>query len=189
MTENETIADQGIEGLRLFPWWLLLLWGILALLLGVAFLLTPGMTTILLITFMGAYWLVGGIFAIASLAVDKSNMGWKIFLAIINIVAGIVILLYPMYSTIFVLSFFIIFIGFWACFVGGAHLFQAFSKKDWGNAVLGIISLIFGIILLINPFIAAALLPFVAGGFAIVMGIVSIYVSFAAKKCGEAVTA
>ena len=189
MTDDVTITSQGINELALFPWWLLLLWGILALLLGAALLFTPGMTTELLITFMGAWWLVGGIFALASLAVDRSNMGWKIFLAIINIIAGIAILLKPLYATVFILSFFIIFIGFWACFVGGAHLFQAFSKKDWGNGVLGIISLIFGVILLVNPFIAAALLPFVAGGFAIVMGLCSIYVSFTAKKCVDGVKA
>jgi uncharacterized membrane protein HdeD (DUF308 family) len=147
------------------------------------------MTTVLLITFMGAYWLVGGIFALASLAVDRSNMGWKIFLSIINIIAGIAILIYPFYAALFTLGFVVIFIGFWACFVGGAHLFQAFSKKDWGNGVLGIISLIFGVILLVNPFIAAALLPFVAGGFAIVMGLCSIYVSFTAKKCVDVVKA
>jgi len=121
--------------------------------------------------------------------VDRSNMGWKIFLAVINIIAGILILVYPLFSTVFVLSFFILFIGFWACFVGGAHLFQAFATRDAGNGVLGIISLIFGILLLVNPFIAAALLPFVAGGFAIVMGLCSIYVSFTARKCVDAVTA
>jgi uncharacterized membrane protein HdeD (DUF308 family) len=189
MAEDITNISQDLDQFKLFPWWLLLLWGILALFLGVAFLFTPGLTTVLLITFMGAWWLVGGIFALASLVVDKSNMGWKIFLAIINIIAGILILCYPLYSTVFVLSFFIIFIGFWACFVGGAHLFQAFSKKDWGNGVLGILSLIFGILLLVNPFIAAALLPFVAGGFAIVMGLCSIVVAFTAKKCVDAVKA
>jgi uncharacterized membrane protein HdeD (DUF308 family) len=183
MADDVTTISPGIEDLRIFPWWLLLLWGILVLLLGCALLFTPGVTTVLLITFMGAYWLVGGIFAIGSLVVDRSHMGWKIFLAIINIVAGILILIYPLYSTFFVLSFFIIFIGFWACFVGAAHLFHAFSKKDWGNGVLGIISLIFGLLLLVNPFIAAALIPFVAGGFAIVMGLCSIYVAFTAKKC------
>ena len=189
MTEDISVTDTTMIDMKLFPWWLLLLWGILALLLGVAFLFTPGITTELLITFMGAYWLVGGIFAIVSLAVDRTNMGWKIFLAIINIIAGILILLKPLYATVFILSFLVIFIGFWACFVGGAHLFQAFTKKDWGNGVLGVISLIFGIILLINPFLTAALLPYIAGGFAIIMGLCSIAVAFTAKKCTDAVKA
>ena len=189
MADDIVVTEMNLCDSRLFPWWLLLVWGILTLLIGIAFLLTPGMTMVLLITFMGAYWLVGGIFAIASLVVDRSHMGWKIFLAVINIIAGIMILVYPLYATIFVLEFFIIFVGFWACFVGGAHLYHAFTEKDAGNGVLGVISLIFGILLLINPFIAAALLPFVAGAFAVVMGLCSIYVSFTARKCVDAVTA
>jgi len=189
MAEDIVVTEMSICDSKLFPWWLLLVWGILTLLIGCMFLITPAMTTVLLITFMGAYWLVGGIFAIASLAIDKSNRGWKIFLSVINILAGILILCYPFYSTLFVLSFFVIFIGFWACFVGGSHLYHAFTEKDAGNGVLGIISLIFGILLLIHPFIAVELLPFVAGGFAIVMGLCSIYVSFAAKKCQTPATA
>jgi uncharacterized membrane protein HdeD (DUF308 family) len=181
---TDTVVETGtmMYDVKLFPWWLLLLWGILAILLGCALLFSPGVTMVLLITFMGAYWLIGGLFALCSLAVDRTNMGWKIFLAIVNIIAGILILAYPLYSTFFVLGFFIIFIGFWACFVGAAHLFQAFSAKDAGNAVLGILSLIFGILLLIYPFMAAALLPFIAGVFAIVLGLCSIYLSFGARK-------
>jgi len=182
MAEEISTPMPDVTDAKLFPWWLLLVWGILSVLIGGMLLATPGMTTVLLITFMGAYWLVGGLFALASLAVDRSNMGWKIFLSIINIIAGIAILCYPLYATIFVLSFFVIFIGFWACFVGAAHLFQGFSSKDAGNAVLGIISIIFGILLLVGPLYVAALLPFIIGAFSIVLGIIAIAYSFTAKK-------
>ncbi len=185
MTEEIPNAEKFLSDPKLFPWWLLLIWGILALLIGCMFLATPGLTTVLFITLLGAYWLVGGLFALGSLAVDRTNAGWKLFLGILNILAGILILLYPLYSTVFVLSFFVIFIGFWACFIGVAHLYQGFTTKDAGNGVLGAISLIFGILLLINPFIVAALLPFVAGGFAIAAGLASIIVSFTAKKAQE----
>lgn len=183
---TEEITEKMLSEVNLFPWWLLLLWGILSLLIGIMFLTTPGMTTVLFITFIGAYWLVGGLFTLGSLAVDRTNTGWKIFLSVINILAGILILMYPLYSTIFVLSFFVIFIGFWACFIGAAHLFQAFSAKDAGNGVLGIVSLIFGILLLINPFFAAEILPFVAGAFGIVAGLAAIFVSFTVKKAQTA---
>jgi len=185
MTEETPVTGpaMAMADIQLFPWWLVLLWGILVLGIGFMFLLTPGITTVLMITLMGAYWLVGGIFAIASLAIDRTHMGWKIFLAVINIIAGILILAYPIFSTIFALTFFIIFLGFWALFVGISHLYHAYSMKDAGNGVLGVISLIFGLLLLVNPFLAAALLPFVAGGFSIVAGLCAIYVAFAAKKC------
>lgn len=173
----------------LFPWWLILLWGILTLIIGVMFLTTPAITTVILITFMGAFWLVGGLFSLGSLFVDKTNMGWKIFLAVINIIAGAVIMIYPLFSTVFILSFFVIFIGFFACFIGCAHLFTAFKNKDAGNGVLGIISMIFGLLLLLYPFITVALLPFIAGGFCIVAGISGIITSFMAKKAQAAIAA
>jgi uncharacterized membrane protein HdeD (DUF308 family) len=188
MTNDVVVPEMRAWDCRLFPWRLLLLWGIVALLIGIAFILTPGVTTVLLITFMGAYWLVGGLFAIGSLFLDRTNMGWILFLAVINILAGIVILLYPLYSTVFLLSFYVILIGFWACFVGASHLYHAFTAKDAGNAILGILSLIFGLLLLIHPFIAATLLPLAAGFFAIVFGLAAIAVSFSAKKCAAAAT-
>ena len=173
----------------LFPWWLVLLWGILGVIVGIMFLASPGITTVIFITFLGAYWLVGGLFSLASLAVDRTDMGWKIVLAIVNLIAGIVILAYPLYSTFFLLSFFIILVGFWACVTGGVHLYEAFTKKDAGNGILGVFSLIFGILLLIFPLISAALLPFVAGIFAIVIGLAAIVTSFAAKKAAPAAPA
>lgn len=176
-----TLADQ-----QLFPWWILLLWGILTLIVGGLFLLNPGQTMEYFIIFLGAYWLVCGLFTIASLVMDRSNMGWKIFLSVINILAGILILLHPFYATIFIFEFLIIFIGFWAIFIGAAHIYHAYMVKDAGDGVIGVISIIFGLLLLLNSFIAVALLPFVFGGFAIVSGLMSIYVSFTLKSAGPA---
>lgn len=182
MTETTDISDGMISWTSLLPWWVLLLWGLLTLIIGILFLTTPGMTTLILITFMGAYWLVGGLFTFGSLAVDKTNMGLKIFLSVVNILAGIIILLYPLYSAVFILSFFAIFIGFWGLFIGAVHLFQAYKTKDGGNGVLGVISMIFGIIILIYPLIAAELIPFIVGVFAIVSGIAAVIAAFQVKK-------
>jgi uncharacterized membrane protein HdeD (DUF308 family) len=171
-----------INWTSLLPWWLVLLWGLLSLIVGILFLTTPGMTMLILITFMGAYWLVGGFFTLGSLAVDKTNMGLKIFLAVVNILAGIIILLYPLFSTIFILSFFAIFIGFWGLFIGAVHLFHAFKTKDGGNGLLGLISMIFGLIILIFPFFAAELIPLIIGVFAVAGGIAAIIAAFQVKK-------
>jgi uncharacterized membrane protein HdeD (DUF308 family) len=186
MAEEPTTKETGIVcSAGIFPWWLILLWGILTLLIGVMFLTTPEITTVVLITFMGAFWLIGGLFSFGSLFVDKTNMGLKIFLAVINIIAGALIMIYPVFSTIFVLSFFAIFIGFFACFIGCAHLYAAYKNRDAGNGVLGIISLIFGILLLAFPLVTAALIPFIVGAFCIISGISGIIASFMAKRAQD----
>lgn len=186
MVEPTTLEMQLKNRFSLFPWWLILMWGILALIVGIMFFATPAMTTVLFITFLGVYLLISGLFALASLAVDRTNAGWKIFLGVLDIVAGILILIYPLYSTLFILSLFILFIGFWLCFTGGAHLFHAYGAKDSGTAVLGILSLLFGLLLLVFPLVSVALLPFIAGAFAVVLGISAIVVSFTAKKAQAA---
>ena len=166
----------------LLPWWLVLVWGLLSVIIGIMFITTPGITIILLITFMGAYWLVGGLFTLGSIVVDRTNRGLKIFLAVANILAGMLILLYPMFSSMVILAFFAIFIGFWGCFIGAAHLYQAFTTRDAGNGVLGIISLIFGLIILFFPMIAAELILFIAGVFAVVSGMAAIIAALQIRK-------
>ena len=62
--------------------------------------------------------------------------------------------------------------------IGGIKIYQDFAGKDWGAVILGIISIIFGFLLLGSPYIAAALLPYIFGGFALVGGLAAIIVSF-----------
>jgi uncharacterized membrane protein HdeD (DUF308 family) len=187
MADEPTTPEKILQKqISLFPWWVLLLWGILALIIGVMFLTSPGITTMLVVTLLGAFWFVGGIFTLASLVSDKSNMGWKIFLGILNIIVGLIILAQPLWSTIIVVTFFVIFVGFWACISGGIHLFQAFSTKDAGTGLLGLVSFIFGLLLLIFPLYSVVLLPFVAGIFALVAGFSAIVISFTVKKAAAA---
>ena len=184
MPEPGQVANAQIAEANLFPWWILLLWGILTIVIGLMFLLSPAVTTILFITFLGAYWLVGGIFVLAGLFADRTNTALKLLLAGVNIFAGLLILLHPYYSAFFALEFLILFLGFWACFIGAVHLYHAFGSKDPGNGVLGAISIIFGILLLLNSLLVVVMLPFIAGGFCLVSGLTTLYVSYVAKSGG-----
>jgi uncharacterized membrane protein HdeD (DUF308 family) len=56
----------------------------------------------------------------------------------------------------------------------------------WLVLLRGILALIFGHLLFINPFIAVVMLPFVAGGFSIGAGIASMVMSFPVKKAQAA---
>lgn len=164
------------------PWWLVLVWGILAVIIGIMLVASPLTTVFYLILFMGAYWFVGGIFTIISLFNNRENMGWKLFLAIISIIAGIAIMTYPIYGSIIVLTLLVFIIGFWALLIGGTKIYEAVRSKDAGSGILGVISIIFGIILLVYPYGAAYALPLVAGIIAIIGGISAIAVSFQIKK-------
>jgi uncharacterized membrane protein HdeD (DUF308 family) len=178
MTSEETSVNSMLPSGPLLPWWLVLIQGIVLLIIGGYLLTSPYQTLLVLVWFVGAYWLISGIFALISLAVDSSNMGWKILMGILGIIAGTLILIYPYYSTILLPTMLIIFIGVWGLIIGVITLLHAMKGGGWGEGILGFLAIIFGILLLANPLIGAALLPYVLGIFAIIGGIGAIISAF-----------
>ena len=63
------------------PWWLTLMNGILALIIGAVLLWAPAKTKVetyqLLVFFLGFFWLFEGILDIVLIFVDHSMWGWK----------------------------------------------------------------------------------------------------------------
>lgn len=81
---------------------------------------------VVLVTFLGAYWFVNGLFGLFSLAADRSNEGWKILFGILGVIAGLAVLGYPVYSAFIVPFIFIVMIGIWGMIMGFVSLFAAF---------------------------------------------------------------
>jgi len=181
MSECMTPSLDVTPGTHVFPWWLVLIQGIITLILGVLFLYYPYGTLLVLITFLGAYWFISGLFALISLFWDRSNAGYKVLFGILGIIAGLAILTYPLYGTVVVVSLFVIFVGIWGLIMGFMGLFAAFKGGGWGAGIIGILLIIFGCLLLANVFISAALLPFILGVFGIIGGIAAIIGAFMIK--------
>lgn len=160
------------------PWWLVLLEGIAAIILGVLLLSKTSMATVILIQFIGIYWLIKGIFSIVSIFMDSSGWGWKLIVGILGIVAGILVVQHPLWSTAIVLRTVVIVIGIQAIIVGIVEIIQAFQGGGLGIGLLGGLSIILGIVLLIHRGEASWALPLVAGIFLVIGGIVAIVASF-----------
>lgn len=158
--------------------WPVLLLGILAVLFGVLFFIYPIPTLTLLVTFLGFYWLFNGIVAFIDLFRDKTGRGWKLLVAILGILAGVLVLAYPLYSAVLIPSILAIIIGVEGLIIGAVYTVQGFSGAGWGTGILGILSIIFGLVLIANPLVAAVGLVLLLAGLAIVGGIAAIVVSF-----------
>ena len=104
------------------PWWSVLLEGIIAIIIGLFLLYEPIATTILLIQILAIFWLAEGIVSVIGALIFPRNRGWKLFSGILGIIAGVVILMYPIISPFIVLRFLFIFIGALAIVNGAAIL-------------------------------------------------------------------
>lgn len=160
-------------------WWSLLLAGVAALLLGVLLVTSPERTVVALVAFIGAYWVVRGVIGLAEvLTAPHTHRGWRLFAAIVSILAGGFVLAYPLVNSVLLPLTFVITLGVLAVVSGLAFIFHAAGGGGGASVVLGVFDLLVGVALLAEPYVAALALPFVLGAMAIVGGVVLIGVSF-----------
>jgi uncharacterized membrane protein HdeD (DUF308 family)/predicted flap endonuclease-1-like 5' DNA nuclease len=164
------------------PWWLVLIEGIAAILIGIFLLISPATTTFVIVQFLGFYWLISGIFSIISIFIDRSMWGWKLLAGVLGIIAGVLIVQHPLWSTLLVPATLVIVLGIEGLIIGVINLIQAFRGGGWGIGILGVLSIIFGLILLANPMLATIGLPFVLGIFGIVFGVIAIFGAFRLRR-------
>jgi uncharacterized membrane protein HdeD (DUF308 family) len=69
-------------------------------------------------------------------------------MGIVSIIAGGYILMYPIAAGVVIPRVFVLVLGLWALIEGVILLVMAFRGGGWGAGILGVVSLIFGFILL-----------------------------------------
>ena len=163
------------------PWWLVLIEGIALLILGLMLLASPGMTTLILVQFIGLYWLIAGIFKIVSIFMDSTDWGWKLVGGIVGILAGIIVLQHPLWSPLVVGSVLVIILGIQGLIIGGVGVYQAFKGAGWGAGILGAVSILFGLMFLFNVWAFTFSLPWAIGLLALIGGVVAIVGAFKLK--------
>ncbi len=164
------------------PWWLVLLKGLAAIVLGVLLLAAPTATTIAIVEVIGAYWFVTGVLGLVHIFVDRRHWGWKLIAGVLGIIAGILVIQNPIWSSILLPATLVIVLGVQGILVGLIYLIRAFSGAGWGAGLMGVIDIIFGIVLLGSPIMAALLFPFVMGGLFVVGGLIYAIMSFSLRS-------
>jgi uncharacterized membrane protein HdeD (DUF308 family) len=155
-------------------WWTFVLRGVLAILFGIAVFAYPGATMLSLVFLFGFYTFAGGILAIVGAvraARHGERWGLLVFEGIVSIIAAIAVVAMPG-LTLFLL---VMLIAAWAI-VSGASLLVAAFKIDadhgrWWLALGGIVSLLYGILLVAAPLIGAVVLTWWIGAYAFAFGL------------------
>ncbi len=173
-------------------WWLVLLRGIFAIVLGILAFIWPVETAIAFVWVWGIWAVVDGAFMIAHAVGTRRtdpNWIWLLVLGILGVIAGFIAMIFPAAAGALALLVLLWVIAVWAIVEGIFGIPAAASLASGGAKALGIVfsvvSILFGVLLAILLFTtpASALigLIFVLGWYAVVAGIVLIVIAIQAR--------
>ena len=164
-------------------WWVYLLQGIAAILIGVLLLTDPAATLLALVVFLGFYWLFTGVLELVRMFVDRSvSWVWSLLLGILGIAAGILVLNHPIFAAVVLPTTLVIYLGVLGLVMGVVEIIGGFSGGGIGSFILGAINILIGLLLLGSPMMAALAVPFVFGILLLVEGVALIVWAFRVKS-------
>lgn len=151
-------------------------------LVGLVLLLIPGTLNKLIGIFIGASLLIVGIIQIIKYTKDKENNNLIMISGILYSVLGIIIIIYP-YSIINLVT---ICLGVYLLINGLLKIKVAINLKNitnkWiGTLVMGIVTIILGILLIFNPF-AGITITKLAGAFLVIVAIFDLIDTYVIQK-------
>lgn len=162
-------------------WWLLLLRGIAAIVFGILAFIWPGLTLVTLVLLYGAFALVDGVLSLVAAFTGSTKpvpTWWLVVVGLLGIGVGAVTFLWPGITAILL----VLFIGAWALVHGVFEIIGAIQLRkeidnEWMLIFGGVLSVIFGAIILIAPGAGALGLVWAIAGYSIVFGILLVALS------------
>lgn len=163
-------------------WWALALRGVAAILFGILAFALPGITLAVLVILFGAYALVDGIFAIVSaIRALHGHKPWGSFLieGAIGIIIGLITFFVPGVT----LAFLVALVAVWAILTGAFEIAAAIRLRrhvpgEWLLIVIGILSVLFGILIFARPLAGALVIVWWLGAYALLFGILLLMLAF-----------
>lgn len=166
-------------------WWLALIAGILAIILGIYLLINFAAAYETLVFFVALYFIISGVIYTVSSVVQR-NSGWVfgLILGILMLIMGILLLNQPIFTGYMVVLFSGIGILSQAFqLIISSVALKSLQEKMWGlPLVLGIVVLIFGILVISHPLISVILLTVVMSIGILVFGVSTVLISMRLRK-------
>lgn len=169
-------------------WWVSLVIGVIAIILGMICMFTPLATFATLSFLFVISFLIGGIAEIAFAVTNRaslSNWGWTLAIGIIDIIFAFILLANPMlapFMLCYLIACWILIQSIWG--IGMAVDLKDVPESGWGWLLaLSILGVLASILLLLQPAIVGLFAAyFVAFGF-LAYGVLRIYMAFRLKAC------
>jgi uncharacterized membrane protein HdeD (DUF308 family) len=154
-------------------WWVVALRGLAAIVFGILAFIWPGITLAVLILFFGAYAIVDGALGLYAAFRSRGQHVWASVLeGILGIAAGLIAFFWPGITALALL----IVIAVWAILTGVMEVIAAVElrhviRNEWFLILSGLLSVVFGILLLVQPAAGALALVWLIGLYAVIFGI------------------
>jgi uncharacterized membrane protein HdeD (DUF308 family) len=172
-------------------WWLVALRGVIAILFGVLTLLFPGIALSSLVLLFGAYAIIDGLATVWSSIQHRTEQGWWIHLleGIVSVIAGIIAFIYPGITALILLYV----IAIWAIITGIFEIWAAIQLRkeitgEFWLGLSGLLSVIFGIVLIANPGPGILAVLWIVSIYAIAFGVFLIMLAFRLRSHGSGTT-
>jgi uncharacterized membrane protein HdeD (DUF308 family) len=173
-------------------WGWVLSFGIITVLAGLLTLVWPGRTIVVLAVLLGIQLLVAGIFRfVAALAVQEESGGMRVLLALLGVLSFIVGL-YALRHVLVTIAALALLLGIFWIVNGAVETFAALSHRGMAGrgwtVLMGLLSVVAGVVVLVYPGISLATLAIVLGVWLLVFGIMEVMLAFRLRQAGEAAT-
>lgn len=169
-------------------WWMLLLRGIAAILFGMIALVSPGLTLLTLIQVYGAFVLVDGVLAIVNAVIGgaPTSRWWLAIVGLLGIATGLLMFVMPGLTALVLLYV----IAGWAIATGAFEIIGAVNlrkeiENEWFLILGGVVSMLFGLAVMVAPGTGALALLWLIGAYAVFMGVVFVALAFRLKKLAK----
>ena len=162
-------------------WWVLALRGVVAILFAIIAFTKPGMTAEVVILLFGVYAFIDGIFALVAglrAARRHRHSAALLFEGILNIPIGVIVFVLPGPALVALIYL----IALWAIVTGVALVAAGIALTRLSGELLlvvcGLLSILLGIVLLVQPEVGIVALSWWLGAYALLFGIILLSAAF-----------
>jgi len=162
-------------------WWATGIRGVVGILFGLVALFLPGATMLSLVLLFAAYIFVDGVFGIVSaVRAARAHERWGLLVleGLVDIAVAAIAVLWPGITVVA----FVFLVAFWAILTGVLELAAAFRLEfiDGRGWLIfgGVVSVLYGALLIVAPMIGAVVLTWWLGAYALVFGVCLVVLAF-----------
>jgi uncharacterized membrane protein HdeD (DUF308 family) len=158
-----------------------LLGGLTAAIFGIILLAFQDQALALLVVLLGLWWLIQGAFMLFSVFIDRADMGWKLFIGVLGLAAGIIVLASPGDATEFLGSALAVVLGVIGLIIGISAAVGSLRGAGFGALLFGVVSGAIGLLFIFNSSFSFDLLVTLLAVLLLLDGLAGVYLAIKFK--------